>query len=201
MIYWFSGMPAWGQLIPPAEIPFGKSIYTAIGWVNNLTQAQQGHVELVVTKPDGTPLALSATLNQDAWADPGSGWFVQFEPLLLNQGGSWRALVTLSTAEAIDPIAAYIKRAIAGSAGWDATYLEWPAGCPTLVKQITTYSRGTGDFPPGIAEFCPEGLSAEGVWLWVLKYSPQSLAPAMMSRRFALRVWRGDLFGIHPRHR
>jgi len=226
MIYWFSGMPDWIRFIPPAEIPFGKFVYTCIGWQNTGTQPQQGHVELVVTKPDGTPLALSATQNQDAWGDPGVGQFVQFQPLMLNQGGAWSALVTLSTEAAPPPptLSSLIFKLNNPPAGpthwlpyWKPLGKDWivdPRGWIPITDmgwfQNVPGGRGVfgwyfWDAVAGMSIFyaTPEIVAAEGD-IWTYWYNTGQLtrsAPAMMSRRFVLMVRRGDPLGFHLRRR
>lgn len=96
--YWYEGLAGWVQLpdIPP-EIPLGTSLHLAIGWLNLSTEPISGYIELTIIKPDGSQVTPNDVLNQNKWATPGNGWIVQFEPITLDQVGTYQATATLST--------------------------------------------------------------------------------------------------------
>jgi hypothetical protein len=96
--YWYPGLPDWALLYPdsPPSVPGGTEFHLALNWLNNGSVSVRGHVDLTVTRPDGSQMVPPAVLNQDNVAAPGSGWGVQFAPITLDQAGSWTARAVLS---------------------------------------------------------------------------------------------------------
>lgn len=95
-LYWALGMDRWVELaqgIP--SLSLGIPFSLLMGWVNDGAVAVQGRVKLIVTKPDGSQVGLSAVANQDKSAQPGNGWLVQFNSVTLDQLGDYRADATL----------------------------------------------------------------------------------------------------------
>lgn len=98
LLYWYEGLAGWTQLgETPPTVPFGTSFHLAPQWLNQSAEAISGHIELTITKPDGTKVTLNDVLNQDNWAAPGIGWGVQFEPFTMDQAGTYKATATLSS--------------------------------------------------------------------------------------------------------
>jgi len=98
LLYWYEGLAGWLPLAgtPPA-VMVGTAHHLAIQWLNQSAEPISGHIDLTITRPDGTKVTLNDVLNQDSWAAPGYGWAVQFEPITLNKAGIYRATATLST--------------------------------------------------------------------------------------------------------
>jgi hypothetical protein len=96
--YWYPGLAYWALLYPdsPPTVPGGTEFHLALVWLNNGSVSVRGHVDLTVTRPDGSQVVPPAVLNQDNVAAPGSGWAVQFAPITLDQAGSWTARAVLS---------------------------------------------------------------------------------------------------------
>lgn len=96
-LYWYEGLENWVQLTDtPPTVPYETAFHLAVGWLNQSEEAICGHVELTVTRPDGTKITPLAVENQNRWAAPGNGLWVQFEPITLDQGGIYTARATLS---------------------------------------------------------------------------------------------------------
>ena len=98
-LYWIEGMADWVDMSRYAERPAkkGETIYLAVGWVNGSEVAITGHIDLSLVSPSGVEHSLSATLNQDKAAEPNNGWWVQFEPFVLDEAGSWTLKAVLSS--------------------------------------------------------------------------------------------------------
>jgi len=98
MLYWYEGLAGWASLTEtPPEVPIGTAFHLAPQWLNQSAEPISGHIELTITKPDGTKVTLNDVLYQDNWAIPGNWWGVQFEPFTMDQAGTYRATATLST--------------------------------------------------------------------------------------------------------
>ena len=96
--YWYEGLVGWASLTEtPPTVPLNTAFHLVVGWLNQSAEPISGHVELTIAKPDGTKVTLSDVLNQDNWAAPGNGWGVQFEPITLDQAGTYQATAILST--------------------------------------------------------------------------------------------------------
>lgn len=96
--YYHSGLGGWTQLIPsnPPQLPAGTSVRLAVSWVNDSGYRAIGHIDLKITRPDGTIMVPTATTGQDAEVAPRESMGVQFGPILSDQAGEWRAFITLS---------------------------------------------------------------------------------------------------------
>lgn len=88
-LYWIEGEEDWKQDIEGQDFDKGTSIVIGGGWSNTTSSKIEGHVDLTLTKPDGTEVELDATQNQDKEADPGDGWSVRFEKVTLDQVGNY----------------------------------------------------------------------------------------------------------------
>lgn len=97
-LYWYPGLPGWIDLVATGipTVPPGTSLSLIIGWVNRSTVAITGHVDLIVSRPDGSQVRPAAVAGQDWRASPGAGGTVQFAPVALDQRGAWTAKVDLS---------------------------------------------------------------------------------------------------------
>ena len=96
--YWYEGLASWEQLgETPPSVPIGTAFNLAVLWQNQSVEAISGHVELTITKPDGTKVTPNDILNQNGWASPNTGCPVQFEPVILDQVGTYKAEAALST--------------------------------------------------------------------------------------------------------
>lgn len=97
VIYWYQGLSGWVQLgATPPTLPINTAMHLAIMWINTGDEDFAGHVALTVTKPDGSTVELTAVAYQNKPASPGDGWIVQFEPVVLDQAGSYQATAVLS---------------------------------------------------------------------------------------------------------
>ncbi|GAI69628.1 unnamed protein product [marine sediment metagenome] len=67
-----------------------------ITWLNTSEEAFQGHIELVITKPDGTTVTLSDVMHQDLEVGPDESATVLFEAIILDQYGTYSAQATLT---------------------------------------------------------------------------------------------------------
>ncbi len=67
-----------------------------ITWQNTSEEAFQGHIELVITKPDGTTVTPDDVMHQDLEVDPGASATVLFEAVTLDQYGTYSAQATLT---------------------------------------------------------------------------------------------------------
>ena len=67
-----------------------------ITWLNTSEEAFQGHIELVITKPDGTTVTLNDVMHQDLEVDPNASATVLFEAITLDQYGTYSAQATLT---------------------------------------------------------------------------------------------------------
>lgn len=98
MLYWYEGLDDW-QALPaePLVLPLNTALHLAPSWLNESAEPISGHIQLTVTKPDGSEVTPTDVLNQNNWAASGNGWGVQFEPVTLDQSGEYQAKVTLSS--------------------------------------------------------------------------------------------------------
>ncbi len=97
LLYWYEGLANWASLSKVLLLPKDTALYLAGMWRNGGAEPISGHLELVITRPDGSQLALNDVLNQNNWAAPGNGWMVQFEPVVLDQLDTYKATLRLST--------------------------------------------------------------------------------------------------------
>lgn len=97
--YWYEGLAGFLSLnlASPPVVPKGTALSLAIGWTNDGNVSLQGHIDLVITKPDGTKVTPSAYEGQDSIATPKNGKGVAFN-ITLDQVGVYSGLVTLSGA-------------------------------------------------------------------------------------------------------
>jgi hypothetical protein len=102
VLYWYEGLASWVGLDPnaPPQVPQGTAFYLAVGWVNQSNVNITGHVEVIITKPDGTQVTPAATAQQDQVATPGNGWIVTFEAVALDQVGAYQGRAVLSGVQA-----------------------------------------------------------------------------------------------------
>ncbi len=96
LLYWYEGLANWASLSEVLLLPKDTALYLAGMWRNGGAEPISGHLEIVITRPDGSQLALNDVLNQNNWAAPGNGWMVQFEPVVLDQPGIYKATLRLS---------------------------------------------------------------------------------------------------------
>jgi len=104
---WYEPLKSWGtvwaspdfsmQLIS-GEIPFNGEIELNPLWINRSEAYIVGHIDLVVTYPDGTSRTLLATAGQDK---EGNGANVLFEPFTSSQEGTYSVEVTLSSGDQV----------------------------------------------------------------------------------------------------
>jgi hypothetical protein len=102
VLYWYEGLSGWVALDPkaPPSVPQGTAFYLAIGWVNGSNVNMTGHVDLIITGPDGAQVTPAATGQQDQAAAPGNGFIVNFEPVTLDQAGAYQGRAILSGVQA-----------------------------------------------------------------------------------------------------
>lgn len=98
MLYWYEGLAGWASLPEtPPTVPLGIALHLAPQWLNQGAEPISGHIELTITKPDGTKVTLNDVLNQNNWATPGNVGGVQFESVTLDQAGTYKAETRLTT--------------------------------------------------------------------------------------------------------
>ena len=114
-LIWYEGLSGWEQFVSGREIPKDYKIHLAPMWMNESEIPITGHIDLSVTYPNGTKQTLSAVLNQDREATPRSGFFVQFEPFVSSQEGTYTMKVTLSAAGQVLDSVTYTLRAAAAA--------------------------------------------------------------------------------------
>jgi len=143
--YWYEGLVGWVLLSDPSKLarpPLGTEFYLAWTWTNDSAGYMVGHVEITVTKPDGSEVTPAADENQDYNAPPGGGRTVGFDGVVLDQAGTYRATATLSSGgETLDTMT--LDVAIVGTAE--------EAGEIYLYR---FYNPNTGEFqdtPPTVA--------------------------------------------------
>jgi len=97
VLYWYQGLSGWVELgLDIPRVPVNTAMHLAIGWINSGDEDLSGHITLSITKPDGSEVELSAVLNQDKTASPSNGRTVQFEPVGLDQDGTYNATAVLT---------------------------------------------------------------------------------------------------------
>jgi len=97
VLIWYEPLTYWEAVTPGREIPIDAKIYLAPGWVNESEVNIAGHIDLIVTYPDGSEVSLIAVTNQDREATPGNGWSIQFQPFASTQEGTYSLTATLSS--------------------------------------------------------------------------------------------------------
>ncbi|MBA7624871.1 hypothetical protein ES703_32285 [subsurface metagenome] len=80
----------------PVAVELNSIFQLGITWLNTSEEAFQGHIELVITKPDGTTVTLNDVMHQDLEVDPGNSATVLFGAILLDQYGTYSAQATLT---------------------------------------------------------------------------------------------------------
>lgn len=89
---------AWSSFIPGQDIPYGKAISLAVGWMNIGGVPITGHMVLTVRKPGGELLTLTANNGQDAVGVAYSTYpsFVQFDAFTTDQQGTYTLTATVT---------------------------------------------------------------------------------------------------------
>lgn len=91
VLYWYPGLGTWVDLATGVpEVPASTEFAVACGWINTGALRAAGHVDAIVTKPDGTQVTLLATEGQDLVADPGSSKTVGFRAIVFDQPGDYQ---------------------------------------------------------------------------------------------------------------
>ena len=100
--YFYQGLAGWVKLDPasPPQMVQGAALSLAVNWVNDGNVPCRGHVDLVITRPDGSEVSPEAVGNQDTVLAPGYATAVEFASITLDQLGSYLAGVELSGEEA-----------------------------------------------------------------------------------------------------
>lgn len=89
----------------PAEavaVELNSIFQLGITWLNTSEEAFQGHIELVITKPDGTTVTLNDVMHQDLEVDSGNSATVLFGAVILDQYGTYSAQATLTETDETD---------------------------------------------------------------------------------------------------
>ena len=73
-----------------------------ITWQNTSEEAFQGHIALVITKPDGTTVTPDDVMHQDLSVEPNDSASVLFEAVTLDQYGTYSAQATLTETDETD---------------------------------------------------------------------------------------------------
>lgn len=82
----------------PVSAELNSIFQMGITWLNTSEHRFKGHIELIVTKPDGTTVTPAAVMNQDLEVDANASATVLFEAVTLDQYGTYSAQVTLTEA-------------------------------------------------------------------------------------------------------
>ena len=87
-----------GGLLAPPTLVKGRKLSLCVDWQNTSPAAVvKGHVDVDITRPDGSSVRLTATQGQDETIYPGGIQVVVFEDALtLDQVGSYSGTVTLT---------------------------------------------------------------------------------------------------------
>lgn len=80
----------------PVTAELNSIVQLGITWQNTSDAAFHGHIELVITKPDGTTVTLNDVMHQDLEVDPNESATVLFGAVTLDQYGTYSAQVTLT---------------------------------------------------------------------------------------------------------
>ncbi|GAI65261.1 unnamed protein product, partial [marine sediment metagenome] len=80
----------------PVAVELNSIFQLGITWLNTSEEAFQGHIELVITKLDGTTVTLNDVMHQDLEVDPNESATVLFGAILLDQYGTYSAQATLT---------------------------------------------------------------------------------------------------------
>jgi len=98
-MYYIEGMVGWKDIKRYSERPAreGEEIHIAVGWVNESDYPIAGHIDLSLISPSGVEYKPPASLNQDREAEPNKGWWVQFEPVKMDEAGVWTLKAVLSS--------------------------------------------------------------------------------------------------------
>lgn len=94
---WYSGLIHWVIVNYINDIPFNEEISLRPYWVNESTGSIVGHIDVLVTYPDGTTHELVAYAGQDRETVPGEWQAVSFDPFLATQRGEYIVKITLSS--------------------------------------------------------------------------------------------------------
>ena len=86
----------------PVAAELNSILQLGITWQNTSEEAFQGHIELVITKPDGTTVTLDDVMHQDLEVDPNESATVLFEAVTLNHYGTYSAQATLTETDETD---------------------------------------------------------------------------------------------------
>lgn len=182
---WHEPLTAWEDVFSGREIPLNEEIHLGPGWVNKSEVNIIGHMDLSVTYPDGTEHTLTAVLNQDEEHAPNDGCFVQFEPFISSQEGTYTMVATLSSAgQVLDSVTyelvvivsvpvevyrcVYCPATFSTEAGLVSHMEANHAGKPYLVYAYlpeATVRRGDG-FKANVKVFTPGGTS----WNYMLRF-------------------------------
>ncbi|GAI83241.1 unnamed protein product [marine sediment metagenome] len=82
----------------PVSAELNSIFQMGITWLNTSEDEFEGHIELIVTKPDGTTVTPEAVMGQDLEVDPSNSATVLFEAITLDQYGTYSAQATLTEA-------------------------------------------------------------------------------------------------------
>ncbi|GAJ09210.1 unnamed protein product [marine sediment metagenome] len=80
----------------PLAAELNSIVQLGITWLNTSDAAFNGHIQLVITKPDGTTVTLDDVMHQDLEVDPNASATVLFEAVTLDQYGTYSAQATLT---------------------------------------------------------------------------------------------------------
>lgn len=120
-----------------------------ITWLNTSEEAFHGHIELIVTKPDGTTVTLNDVMHQDLEVDTNASATVLFGAVTLDQYGTYSAQATLTETD------------------------------ETEVLDLETFSFATIAAPTAVAEFDVSTLLASIMPLIMLVLMFQLLRPML----------------------
>jgi len=80
----------------PVVAELNSILQLGITWQNNSDAAFNGHIELVITKPNGTTVTLDDVMHQDLEVVADGSATVLFEAITLDQYGTYTAQATLT---------------------------------------------------------------------------------------------------------
>lgn len=86
----------------PVAATLNSIFQLGITWQNTSEEAFQGHVAVIITKPDGTTVTPDDVMHQDLSVDPNASASVLFEAVTLDQYGTYSAQVTLTETDETD---------------------------------------------------------------------------------------------------
>lgn len=110
ILYWYPGLGQWVDLLTEGapQVLLNTELSLTCGWLNRGTGRAAGHVDAIITKPDGTQETLLAVAYQDQVAPRDSGWNVEFLAIVLDQLGNYQGEFILKMMDEVAGVTAAV---------------------------------------------------------------------------------------------